>query len=258
MTKDKSPSPPLAAWLPPEGLAVLVVAGATAWVTSLPIVFAPGIIAYLILGYLRLARSREVRASASVEALRPDLSGLQAGYAARVERCVSLQARILDEIHGADAAQRAMLAPTEQRVRGLIQAAWELAHKLQKLDAGLGAEEPAKLAREAQAIARRIAEARDLAARQGFERALARHHQKAWVVGQLRAQWDRSDAQLVHLELALQTVAAQILRIKSVDAGLDGEGRAPFAESLDALSFEVEAVDEIVEPNAPRRATAPA
>ena len=258
MTKDKSPSAPLAAWLPPEGLAVLVVAGATAWVTSLPIVFAPAILAYLILGYLRLTRAREVRAALPVEALRPDLSGLSAGYAARVERCVSLQARILDEIHGANAEQKAMLAPTDQRVRGLIQTAWELAHKLQKLDAGLGAEEPAKLAREAEALARRIAYARDPAAKQGFERALARHHQKSRVVDQLRAQWDRGDAQLVHLELALQTVSAQILRIESVDAGLGAGDGLPFVESLDALSFEVEAVDEIVEPGAPRRSTAPA
>jgi hypothetical protein len=258
MMKDNRPSPPLAAWLPPEGLAVLVVAGATAWVTSLPIVFAPGILAYLILGYLRLARSREVQASAPVEALRPDLSGLQPGYAARVERCVVLQARILDEIHGADAAQRAMLAPTEQRVRGLIQAAWELAHKLQKLDAAVSADAPEKLMREARELARRISEARDLAARQGFERALERHHQKSWVVGQLRVQWDRADAQIVHLELALQTVSAQILRIKSADAELTGDDRVPFVESLDALSFEVEAVDEIVEPNAPRRSNAAA
>src|SRR4051812_14083170 len=111
MMKDKSPSPPLAAWLPPEGLAVLVVAGVTAWVTSLPIVFAPAILAYLILGYLRLARFREAQTVRSVEALRPDLAGLRPAYAARVERCVSLQARILDEIRGAYAAQRAMLAP---------------------------------------------------------------------------------------------------------------------------------------------------
>jgi hypothetical protein len=258
MMKDKRPSVPLAAWLPPEGLAVLAAAGATAWVTSLPMVFAPAILAYLILGYLRLARSREVAAATPVEALRPDFAGLQPGYAARVERCVGLQARILDEIQSADAAQRAMLAPTERRVRGLIQAAWELAHKLQRLDAGLGAEEPEKLAREASAIARRIAEARDLAAKQGFERALERHHQKSWVVGQLRVQWDRADAQLVHLELALQTVSAQILRIRSADPELGGNDGAPFVESLDALSFEVEAVDEIVEPGAPRRSAAPA
>lgn len=171
---------------------------------------------------------------------------------------MSLQARILDEIQSADAAQRAMLAPTEQRVRGLIQRAWELAHKLQKLDAGVSAEPPEKLTREARELARRIAEAHDLAVRQGYERALERHHQKSWVVGQLRVQWDRVDAQLVHLELALQTVSARILRIRSVDAELVGDDRVPFVESLDALSFEVEAVDEIVEPGAPRRSTVPA
>ena len=63
------------------------------------------------------------------------------------------------------------------------------------------------------------------------------------------------DAQLVHLELALQTVSARILRVLSVDARSSAGEGVPLVESLDALSFEAEAeaVDELVEPDAPTR-----
>lgn len=249
MTKDKTPSSPLVTWLSPEGLVVLAAAGATAWLASLPLVFVPGILAYAILTRLRYRRSREALERVVIEPLQPDLSGLRPEYAARVSRCVSLQAHILSEIQGATPEHRAMLAPTEQRARGIVRTAWDLAHQLQKLEAGIGAEDARKLAGEAQMIERRIAEARDAAARRGFERVLDRHHQKSRVIEQLRAQWERGDAQLVHLELALETVSAQILRITSATAGatIAGEGGAPIVESLDALAIDVEAAAEAID-----------
>ncbi len=249
MAKDKPSSPPLATWLPPEGLVVLAAAGSTAWVASLPIIFAPGILAYVILVVLRLHRFREAAEGLSIEPLRPDLSALRPEYAARVGRCSELQAQILAEIHSADAEHRAMLAPSEDRVRGLTRSAWELAQKLQKIEAHLGPEDVQKAACEAETIELRIAKTHDLAARASLSRALEQHRQKARVIQELRASRERGDAQLTHLELALETVAAQILRIKSADAGARASGGAGVVESLDALSVEVdaavEAVDEI-------------
>jgi hypothetical protein len=259
MTKDKHSLPPLSTWLPLEGILVLVAAGVTAAMASLPIVFVPGILAYAILAYLGYCRFREAPDGLAAEPLRPDLSALRPEHAARVERCASLQEQIVLEIRSADAEQRAMLAPSEDRVRGLLRSALLLAQKLQKLEAHLGAEDLKKADREAQTIERRIVEAHDPAARQSFERALLQHRQKALVIEELRAQRERGDAQLTHIELTLETVAARILRIKSAEAGAMTEGGAGIVASLDALSVEVEAaaeaVDEIAGADAPIRST---
>ncbi|MFS8070458.1 MAG: hypothetical protein ACMG6S_29185 [Byssovorax sp.] len=257
MTKDKRSLPPLSTWLPLEGILVLVAAGVTAVAASLPIIFVPGVLAYAILAYLRYRRFGE--APVAAEPLRPDLSALCPEHAARVNRCASLQEQIVLEIRSADAEQRAMLAPSEDRVRGLLRSALLLAQKLQKLEAHLGAEDLKKADREAQTIERRIVEAHDPAARQSFERALLQHRQKALVIQELRAQRERGDAQLTHIELTLETVAARILRIKSAEAGAMTEGGAGIVASLDALSIEVEAaaeaVDEVAEADAPIRST---
>lgn len=259
MTKDK-PSPlPLSTWMPLEGVLVLVAAGVTAATASLPVVLVPGILAYAILAYLRYRRSREASDGLAAEPERPDLSALRPEHAARVNRCMSLQEQILDEVRSAGAEHRAMLAPSEDRVRGLTRSALLLAQKLQQLEAHLGAEDSKSAHREAQSLERRIAEARDPGARQSFERALGQHRQKALVIEELRAHRERGDAQLVHIELTLETVAAQILRIKSAEASAMAESGARIVESLDALSVEVEAaaeaVDEIAEPAMPARST---
>ena len=259
MTKHKPSAPPLSTWLPLEGILVLVAAGATAAMASLPIILVPGILACAILVYLRFQRFHEAPDGIAAEPLRPDLSTLRPEHAMRVNRCASLQEQIVLEIRGADAEQRAMLAPSEDRVRGLLRSALLLAEKLQKLEAHLGAEDLEKADREAQTIERRIAEAHDPAARQSFERALAQHRQKALVIQELRAQRERGDAQLTHIELTLETVSARILRIKSAEAGAMTEGGAGVVASLEALSVEVEAaaeaMDEIAEPDAPRGST---
>lgn len=256
MTKDKPSAPPLSTWLSLEGILVLVAAGATAALASLPIILAPGILAYAILTYLRFQSFHGAPDGIAAEPLRPDLSTLRPEHAARINRCASLQEQIVLEIRGADAEQRAMLAPSEDRVRGLTRSALLLAQKLQKLEAHLGAEDPKKADREAQILERRITEAHDPGARQSFERALAQHRQKALVIEELRAHRERGDAQLTHIELTLETVAARILRIKSAEAGAMIEGGARVVESLDALSIEVEAaaeaMDEIAGPDAPR------
>ena len=86
MTKDKHSLPPLSTWLPLEGILVLVMAGVTAAIASLPIVFVPGILAYAILAYLRYRRFREAPDGLAAEPLRPDLSTLRPEHAARVNR----------------------------------------------------------------------------------------------------------------------------------------------------------------------------
>src|SRR6185369_7873598 len=90
----------------------------TAMRASLPIILVPGILAYAILVYLRTRRFREAPGGLAAEPLRPDLSALRPEYASRVDRCASLQEQIVLEIRSADAEQRAMLAPSEDRVRG--------------------------------------------------------------------------------------------------------------------------------------------
>ena len=251
MAKDNPPSPPLATWLPPEGLVVLAAAGSTAWMASLPIIFVPGLLAYVLLVVMRFRRFQEAVERREIEPLRPDLSALRPEYAARVSRCAGLQAQILAEIRGADAEHRAMLAPSEPRVRGLTRSAYELARRLQKIDEHLGADDLKMAVVEAQAIERRIVASDDAAVRESLAGALEQHRRKARVIHDLRADRERGDAQLTRVELTLETVAAQILRIKSADAGAVSDG-GPVVESLDALSLEVDSAAEAVDTIAAR------
>lgn len=250
MSSDKPASPPVSTWLSPEGVVVLAAAGATAAAVSMPLVIVPGVLAYGILTFLRYGRWRDGEGDRAFKAEAPDVAGLDAGYAAIVLRCADLEQRVLDAIKSADPGQRAMLAGSIDRVRGLARTAASLARKLQELDRNLGATDPRELDSEAKTLARRVASATDSLAKQGYERAQEQQRQKVEVVGELRARRDRIDAQLTNIELSLQTVSAQILRIKSTGAEIATAEGARVAEALDALSIDVDAVAETVDESA--------
>ena len=233
---DKPRSPPLSTWLSPEGIVVVAAAVATAALASLPVVLVPGALAYGILTYLRVARFRAL-----------DRPTLGRAYAARVERCARLERQILRAIEGAGAEHRAMLSSSADRVRGLARSARDLARRLQALEERLGAEDPKSAAEEASALERRAAEAHDPAAQKSYARALEQHRQRAGLIRELRARRERGDAELTRIELTLEAVSAQILRIESAEASDATAEGARVAESLDALSIEVEAAAEAVD-----------
>lgn len=247
MSQDKASSPPVITWLNPEGLSVLAAAGVTAAVAAMPVIVVPGVLAYGILTWLRYSRWRERAALPGSESASIDLSRLRHPYSSRVAMCVQLQTRVLAEIAGADPMHKTMLQPSIDRVRTLAHAASEMAFKLQQIDDHLSREDVRSLQNEEAFLNNRLQGAQDPVARERFERALEQHHQKVELHGELRARWERIDAQLTNIELTLETVSAQVLRIKSAEAGTASHESARVIESLNNLSVEVEALAETVE-----------
>ncbi len=247
MVQHKPPVPPIITWLNPEGLAVLAAAGVTAAVAALPVIVVPGVLAYGILTWLRYNRWRE-RSSNALPALADiDLSRLRHPYSARVAACAQLQSRVLADIAGADPLHQSMLQPSVERVRTLAHAAADLAFKLQQIDEHLTREDVRSLRNEEAFLTSRVQGAQDPVARERFERALEQHRQKAELHQELRARWERIDAQLTNIQLTLETVSAQVLRIKSAEAGTASNESARVIESLDNLSVDVDALAETVE-----------
>jgi hypothetical protein len=247
MAQPKTDKPPLITFANPEGLAVLAAAGVTAAVAAMPVVIVPGVLAYGILTWLRYRRWKDGGSGPSFEPATVDLSRLRHPYSARVSVCAQLQTNILAEIANAEVMHRSMLLPSVERVRGLAGAASELAYKLQQIEQHLAREDRRALENEGVFLQSRIQGAQDAVAKERFERAFDQHRQKLEVFTELQARWERIDAQLTNIQLTLETVAAQVLRIKSAEAGTASHESVRVIESLDALSIDVQSLAETVE-----------
>lgn len=245
MADPKKPGP-LAIWLNPAGVVVLLAAAVTAALTSMPLILAPGVLAYGLLAFLKYQAASE-KPQEELEPVEPDTSALHKPYAARVARSVAIQRAILAELERATGDQRALLAGTSGRVRQLTIAVARLAAQLQELDRHLSLTSPHDLARETRSLEQLVASATDPIAREGYERGLAQQKQKAKVFDELAARRERLDAQLVNVEQALETVKTQIIRIKSTDNSEVSTEGLRIAESLDQLTVDVDAVAETVD-----------
>jgi hypothetical protein len=244
MAEQKKPGP-LAIWLNPGGVVVLLAAAVTAALTSMPVILVPGFLAYGLLAFLKYqAAGAKSDDDVPVE---PDTSTLHKPYAARVHRSVAIQRAIFRELAEAAQEQRALLAGTTGRVRHLTLAVARLTAQLQELDRHLSATSPHDLARETRSLEQLVASATDPIAKEGYERGLAQQKQKAKVFEELAARRERLDAQLVNVEQALETVKTQIIRIKSTDNTAAGAEGVRIAESLDQLTVDVDAVAETVD-----------
>lgn len=245
MASDNKPGT-LALWFNPAGMVVLLAAAVTAAVAQMPIVLIPGFLAYGILTFLRYQRGLPLDGD-DLSAAIPDTTALSKPYAARVHRSVGIQQVILREIGSAAAEQRALLKGTGGRVRHLVEAVARLTTQLQELDRHLSQTSPHDLARETKALEQRIASAHDPEAKEGYERGLAQQKQKVKAFEELAARRERLDAQLVNVEQALETVSAQVVRIKSTDAAAATVEGVRIAESLDQLTVDIDAVAETVD-----------
>lgn len=246
MANPKKPGP-LAMWLNPGGVVVLLAAAVTAALTSMPLILVPGFLAYGILVFLMHQRAAAASEDAELAPVLPDTAPLEKPYAARVHRIVAIQKAILQEVRSAAPEHRALLAGTPARVKHLVEGGARLTQKLQELDRHLSATSPHDLASETRALEKRVASAQDPVAKEGYERGLAQQKQKAKVYEELAARRERLDAQLVNVEQALETVSTQIIRIKSTDTAAATSEGVRIAESLDSLTVDVDAVAETVD-----------
>lgn len=247
MTDEKRAKPPASTFVSPEGLAVLAAAGATAALASLPIVIVPGVLAYGILTYLRVERWRDTASEAEFAPVVPSAQGLLPHHAQRVGRSVALQKQILREIQTGEASHRAMLTPNIARVRGLVESTATLTRRLQDIEVHLKSDDSRRAQNVAQDLEHRMRSTQDASARDGYGRALEQQREKLRVYGELKARGDRLDAQLATIELTLETVVAQILRIKSAEPTAAVTETERVAEALQNISIDVEALAETVD-----------
>lgn len=240
-------APPWTTWLSPEGLVVLGAAAGTAAAASMPLVLVPGVLAYGIVTALRYGRWRDASAAAEWAVPPPDLRNVATPYAQIVRKIHALADEILGTIRDAEPGLQKMLASSAETVKVVAPSSLRIARKLEELDRSLMAVDQRSLAREESELEARVARAQDAVAKQSFERALAQQREKSSAYRELAGRRERLDAQLTNVQLTLETVAAQVLRIKNAeDAGGASEG-ARIAEALDALSIEVGAAAETID-----------
>lgn len=237
---------PVTTFLSPEGLFVLIAALVTSAVASLPIVVVPGILAYALLTFLRYQRWREA-ADDVLAPIVPPVEGLGQEYLAHVQRAAATQRQVLQEIASADQNTKLLLLPNAERVRELVVSTAQLARKLQQIEGHLRGANPSWLHEEATRLEARLKVTEDETARKGFERALEQQQEKVAVFAELKARSERILAQLTTVELTLETVAAQVVRIKSADSSAASEESLRVSEALRNLSIDVQALAESVE-----------
>jgi hypothetical protein len=238
---------PASAYFSPEGLAVLVAAVVTAAVASLPLVLVPGVVAYVLLTLLRYTRWKDGLEAAAKGPYLPSFDGIFAHHANRLKRLVQLEYQVLGEIQAADAVARPLLEPHGDRVRDLLRAAEELVRKLQRVEQHVQAETPAMLGQQLAELEARLGRTEDAVARERLESALGQQRTKMDLHRELCRRAERLDAQLTSVQLTLETVLAQIARIKSAESSAASHENARVAETLRVLSSEVDAVAETVE-----------
>jgi hypothetical protein len=240
------PSPPLSTFLSPEGLTVLAAAGVAAAATPFTVILVPGVLAYGILTWLRWGRWRQ-RLSAAPAAVEPSLIGLWPPYLERAQRCLDKQRQIRADIASAGELEKPMLQSTVERVAAVTTAAVDLARKLQDIEHHLQQSDARRLPADGAALEKRLAAAQDGVARERYGRALEQLQEKTRVMSELSARRERIDAQLTNVELTLDTVAAQVVRIKSAEAGTASFESARVVETLDNVSRDVAALAESME-----------
>lgn len=240
-------APPISTWLSPEGLVVLAAAGATAAVASMPLILVPGVLAYGIVTGLRLTRWKQAKTAAIWQIEPPDPTDLAKPYLQRVNTVYALADRILGTIRDAEPGVQQMLSAPADTVRNIAPTSLRLAKKLQELDRNFMGIDMRLLSKEEADLVARIERTHDDVAKAGFSRALAQQREKVSAYQELSNRRERVEAQLTNVVLTLETVAAQVLRIKSTEEGGGSSEGARIAEALDALSIEVGAAAETVD-----------
>lgn len=194
------------AFFSPEGVIVLTVALATAIAGSEPLIIVPGLLAYAVLTFGRIERERS--------------------RAPRIAGIVVLEGRIREAIGAVSSSDRAMLAPCAERARSLVLAATELEREIDALTKHFQASQrtaPLPLERVPVIDVQRRHEA----------------------MSDLTMRRDRAIAELASIELALETLLARVLAIRT-NRTAAASTRA-VRETLDELGVEAEAIAETLD-----------
>lgn len=220
----------------PSALAAGCAALATAWATDewwlLPIGAAAGAALCLV--------------SSSAPPLLP--RGLDLQHRAQGQRLLAAQAAVLRELRLAPAGLRALLQGSERRVAELVALALCRLAQHQELGRHLEGSGEGEALREGERLRTRGRLEADPAARERFAQAAAAREATRGHRAELRRGLARLEGELAAVEVGLESVVAQLVKVRSAEARLaPGGASGQLAQALETLAAEIGAVAESIE-----------
>lgn len=236
------PSKRTPALLDTRALIALLAGGVTAWATGLWWLLLP---AGLL--YLWLVRAAFVEVGDPFAWVEPDLRALQPPYQARVEPTLEVLRRLNAEMRTAPAYLRETTGTVWNEVRTLGERQLFLVGQLQSVEEYLARLNLPQLRAQDQELQARQKAARDPVAIQQYEQARQALRGQAQNVQDLKATADRIDAQLRTVQLELENVYGQVLRMKAAEPSNTDAAMHDLNAGLQGVSRQVGSLSEAVE-----------
>ncbi|MFY1826602.1 hypothetical protein ACN47A_11860 [Myxococcus fulvus] len=205
---------------------------------------------FVALGFFLVAAKFMKRPTEEEEAL---ASGLGVKPAAaepvdpKVARVDAVCAKLLAELAQGPAVLREVVHAPERTVEALRQGCHALASRERTLRALATPEEASRLEEEHRALTARVAAEPDAVVRERLRGALAALESQRQQRAELSTAADRLEAEYTRLFYTLESLYAQVLRVRTADASGEDVAGLGLRQSVEQLGAEVEAVTEALE-----------
>jgi hypothetical protein len=165
----------------------------------------------------------------------------------RVAKVDTLCGKLLAEFRGGPAVLREVVHAPERTVEALRKGCHELARRERELRALSTPEESRRLESEREALATRISTETDTVVRERLTGALAALDEQRRQRAELTTAANRLEAEHTRLYYTLESLYAQVLRVRSADTAGEDLAGAGLRRSMEQLGAEVDAVTQALE-----------
>ncbi|MCP3064758.1 hypothetical protein LXT21_38905 [Myxococcus sp. K38C18041901] len=196
--------------------------------------------------YLRRPTEEE-EAEATGLGLRPAAARPVEPVDPKVARVDAVCAKLLAELAQGPAVLREVVHAPERTVEALRQGCHALASRERTLRALATPEEASRLEEEHRALTARVAAERDAVVRERLRGALTALESQRQQRAELSTAADRLEAEYTRLFYTLESLYAQVLRVRTADASGEDVAGLGLRQSVEQLGAEVEAVTEALE-----------
>ncbi|AKF79405.1 hypothetical protein MFUL124B02_03335 [Myxococcus fulvus 124B02] len=206
---------------------------------------------FVALGFFLVAAKFMKRPSEEEEAeatgLRPATAQPVDPVDPKVARVDAVCAKLLAELAQGPAVLREVVHAPERTVEALRQGCHALASRERTLRALATPEEASRLEEEHRALTARVAAEPDAVVRERLQGALAALESQRQQRAELSTAADRLEAEYTRLFYTLESLYAQVLRVRTADASGEDVAGLGLRQSVEQLGAEVEAVTEALE-----------
>ncbi|GEN07505.1 hypothetical protein MFU01_25420 [Myxococcus fulvus] len=165
----------------------------------------------------------------------------------KVARVDAVCAKLLAELAQGPAVLREVVHAPERTVEALRQGCHALASRERTLRALATPEEASRLEEEHRALTARVAAEPDAVVRERLQGALSALESQRQQRAELSTAADRLEAEYTRLFYTLESLYAQVLRVRTADASGEDVAGLGLRQSVEQLGAEVEAVTEALE-----------